>query len=205
MSDFIKVKATGKSLLQRKLSHGVGVNDAWYTLTQKVNGKTITCPAYSKWSGVIARSHSKDFQRKYPTYIKCSVSNEWLTFSNFAKWFDDNNVKGYALDKDLKFKGNKTYSAETCLFVPQSINNLITDRKDSRGEFPKGVSFNSKNSTYIASLSVDGKTIYIGSYETPELAGNAHIKAKNSEIIRKSEQYPEFAKYLINHLTEEAS
>jgi hypothetical protein len=205
MSDFIKVKATSKSLLQRKLAQGVGINDAWYLITQVINGKRVICPIYSKWTGVLARCYSSRFKETNPTYSDCSLSKEWLTFSNFSKWFELNNVDGYALDKDIKIKGNKVYSPDTCLFVPQSINNLILGRGTKGGSLPQGVSFNKLNGRYGAHVAIDSKYAHIGQYATPELASNAYIKAKNAEIMRKSEQYPEFAKYLINHLIEEKS
>ena len=34
------------------------------------------------------------------------------------------NLYGWELDKDILEKGNKTYSPETCCFVPRVINSL---------------------------------------------------------------------------------
>lgn len=49
----------------------------------------------------------------------CSVCEEWLTFSNFKRWMEQQDYEGKALDKDLLVSQNKTYSSETCVFVPR--------------------------------------------------------------------------------------
>lgn len=46
-------------------------------------------------------------------------------FSNFAEWFDKHHVEGWELDKDILVSGNRTYSPETCCFVPHEINVLF--------------------------------------------------------------------------------
>lgn len=57
-----------------------------------------------------------------PTYEGCTVCDEWLYFSNFKKWFDENYIEGFQLDKDIIIRGNKVYSPQTCCFVPKEIN-----------------------------------------------------------------------------------
>ena len=49
----------------------------------------------------------------------CSVCEEWKHFSNFKKWFDENYIEGFDIDKDILIKGNKVYSPEACSFVPR--------------------------------------------------------------------------------------
>ena len=149
---------------------------------------------------MLERCYSSKCQAKNPTYKECTVIKEWLTFSNFAAWHELNCVKGYDLDKDIKVKGNKVYGPESCLFIPKCINYLLTDHKSARGDYPQGVSFHKSTSKYRAQIRVDGKVRHIGVFTTPEQASAAYIKAKNSEIKRKCEQYPEFAEYLIKHL-----
>ena len=43
------------------------------------------------------------------------------------------------MDKDILVKGNKVYSPDTCRFVPQYINSLLTNAAAIRGELPCGV------------------------------------------------------------------
>lgn len=200
MQVFIKKQANKLSLSMRKPVFGVGVNDSWYMTVQKVNDKLVTCPVYAKWKNMITRCYDPKHQEKYPTYKGCEACKEWLTFSNFAGWFNENYIEGYALDKDIIKKGNKVYSPDSCLFIPSCINNLLLDSGASRGECPTGTSLNKNTGKYKAYLSIDSARKHIGFFKTPEEAHEAYIKAKNSEIMRKCEQYPDLSRYLINHL-----
>ena len=133
----------------KKLVCGVGVNDADYAVA---NYETISCadgkqkrkqvwlcPYYERWTHMLARCYSTKTQERYPTYIDCSVSKEWHTFSSFKSWMEKQDWKNKQLDKDLLFEGNKVYSAETCVFVTQTVNSFTTDRGSDRGEWLIGV------------------------------------------------------------------
>ena len=85
----------------------------------KYNSK---CKSYGIWRGIFKRCYCPKTQVRQPTYKDCTVATDWHNFQNFAKWFDENYVEGYDLDKDIKFNGNKLYSAETCLFVSHQEN-----------------------------------------------------------------------------------
>jgi len=197
---FQKIPASKNSLDQRKLIYGVGINDADYITRIKVDGKKVTCPAYQKWLSMFVRCYSAKHHERQPTYKGCKVCPEWLTFSKFASWYDVNNVDGWHLDKDIKSVGNKVYSAENCLFVPPCINAFLNDHAAKRGEYPQGVNFINESGRFRARITIDGKVNQIGCYDTPELARVAYVVAKNEEIKRKCEEFPQFAKYLIKHL-----
>ena len=136
-----------------KLVYGVGINDADYVVkkmeTIEVNGVrkqrlVWECPYYRAWKDMLTRCYSSKFQEKKPTYIGCSVSEEWLRFSNFKRWMDKQDFEGKQLDKDLLFAGNKVYSGETCIFVTSTVNNFTTDRGNDRGEWLIGVNWNKR-------------------------------------------------------------
>ncbi len=131
---------------KNKLVQGVGVNDYEEAIT--VSGKHID--SYSCWSRMLKRCYSSKYQSRNPTYAGCSVCGEWLIFSNFKNWYDINYRVEFELDKDILVEGNKVYSPDTCCFVPQYLNKLLTDRGRTRGDLPVGVS--------IKSLVVKGKT-----------------------------------------------
>ena len=133
-----------------KLVCGVGINDSDYATrkfeTIVVNGKQKrkliwACPFYQTWKSMLERCYSTKYQDKYPTYKGCSVSKEWLTFSNFRAWMMTQDWQNNQLDKDLLFEGNKVYSSETCVFVSGIVNNFTIDRGASRGEFLIGVAW----------------------------------------------------------------
>ena len=121
-----------------KLIYGVGFNDRKY-LT-KVNGKHLR--EYLIWREAIARCYSPIFQKKRPTYVGCSASENFKSYSYFYEWCQTQigfGKKGFELDKDLIFKGNKIYSEDTCLFLPSELNSLLTSNKAGRGTLPIGV------------------------------------------------------------------
>ena len=149
--------------MDKKL-YGVGINDADYVV--RPNGKIDA--AYSRWSCMLFRCYSEKYHAKQPTYADCLVCDEWLIFSNFKRWFDENYVEGYQLDKDILFKGNKVYSPETCCFVPKEINCILEASNKSRGDTPVGV-FRRGNS-FLSYSKVNGKRVYFGSYKTAEEA-----------------------------------
>lgn len=203
LDDLRKKGASKASLAQRKPLYGVGINDAEYDVNPVVDGKHLMCPTYRKWRNMLSRCYSPKYQREQSTYKGCTVCDSWLTFSVFAAWFKENNTADYQLDKDIKIKGNKVYSPETCLLVTRCINLLLTDSAAKRGNCPQGVNFHKAKGKCRAQIRIDGKQNHLGYFPTPEKAREAYVTAKNKEIKRKCNQYPQLAKYLINHLSDE--
>ena len=141
--------------------------------------------SYKHWRSMNLRCYSKKYHERYPTYIGCTVCDEWKTHSGFKKWFDRNYIKGYSLDKDILIKGNKIYSPSTCCFVPVQINNIVIKRKKGRGELPIGVGY--MNGRYRSFLH---KT-HLGMFDSPIEAFNAYKKAKEKEINEIANDYYE--------------
>lgn len=142
----------------KKLVYGVGINDADY-VTQRfetigyVNGKqkqklVWICPYYKSWRDMLKRCYSTKYHQQYPTYKGCSVSEDWLAFSNFKAWMEKQDWEGKHLDKDILFEGNKVYGAETCVFVTLTTNNFTTDRGNDRGEWLIGVYWNKREEKF---------------------------------------------------------
>ena len=94
----------------RKLVCGVGINDADYAVVEwetigYVNGKqnqkrVWECPYYKVWGSMLKRCYSDKYQERYQTYKGCTVSEEWLTFSNFKNWMEKQDWEGKHLDKE---------------------------------------------------------------------------------------------------------
>lgn len=163
----------------------------------KENGKTLK--TYTTWRCMLRRCYDKKEHEKYPTYKDCKVCDEWLYYPNFKEWYKENyyEIEGQkmCLDKDILFKGNKTYSPETCVFVPNDINMLFVKCDAIRGDFPIGVSWDKKNKKYICHCSIfnigtsEYKTKHLGLYNTPEEAFIAYKKAKEDNIKQVADYY----------------
>lgn len=150
---------TRKLTKSRRLLYGVGINDADYTCSTGVgvNGKwkvTWSCPYMVTWKSMLARCYSAVHQKTHPTYIGCTVCEEWLTFSNFKAWMEKQDWKGRHLDKDLLTKGNRVYSPDTCIFVPNDVNQLVSHKK--KGVLPLGIQYEKDRGLYRALCKVGG-------------------------------------------------
>jgi len=81
------------------------------------------------WKDMLCRCYNDKWKEKHPYYDDCSVCSEWLNYSNFEKWFNNNYYKidgeTMNLDKDILVKGNRIYSPNTCCFVPHRINAIL--------------------------------------------------------------------------------
>lgn len=138
---------------------------------------------YVCWYHMLSRCKGRFRHRDIPTYLGCSYAPEWESYDNFADWASqqvgalakDESGRHFHLDKDILVKGNKTYSPETCVFVPQTLNTFLTLRQRCRGKYPLGVYFKKKNSQFCAQIALDtGQQKYLGLFPTAELAFQAY-------------------------------
>jgi len=143
--------------------------------------------AYVKWKSMIQRCVDKKIHKKIPSYIGCYIDKDWHNFQNFAKWYYENYIDGFELDKDILFKGNKCYSANTCCFVPKEINVLLTLRKNKRGNYPIGVS--EKKGRFVSIVNISGEQIHLGMFSTIDEAFNSYKKAKEIYIKKTALKY----------------
>ena len=176
---------------------GVGVTGQgeYSHLVRNINGKHTK--VYSVWHDMLGRCYNKKYQEKKPTYIGCTVCEEWHNFQNFAKWYEENyyevNNEEMALDKDILIKGNKIYSPQTCIFVPKRINSLFINAKGRRGNYPIGVSWIERDRVFRSYCSkyINGKNknIYLGSYHSIEEAFMAYKNFKEKYIKEVADEY----------------
>lgn len=152
--------------------------------------------SYNVWIDMIRRCYNPKCYEKYPTYKECFVCDEWHNYQNFAKWYEENyyeiNNQRMHLDKDILHKGNKLYSKENCIFVPENINNLFVKCNSTRGDLPIGVTYDKRNEKYSARYDVNGKKIYLGLYNTPQEAFQAYKKFKENYIKQVADEYKEY-------------
>ena len=174
----------------RKLVFGVGNNNADYVVQIKETigyegGKqkqkqVWICPCYRAWKNMLKRCYSAKEQERNPTYKGCSVSDDWLTFSNFKAWMEKQQWEGLHLDKDLLFEGNKLYSPDTCVFVSQMLNKFTTDRGATRGEWLIGVNWDKGTNKFKSQCSnpFTNKNEHLGLFTCEQEAHNAWLKRK---------------------------
>ena len=198
MKEFTRIPANKISISGRKIIYGVAINDAEYMIKQIVNGREVVCKSYKRWSHMIERCYSSKLHKRFSTYKDCTVCDEWLSFSNFKVWDDENYIEGFELDKDLKVVGNKIYSPETCLFVSPSINKFMIARSRRGNTCRVGVTV--RGDEYRARATVNGKRIHLGYFKTEDEAFNEYKIFTNNNIAMVMKDNPEIAKYLEQHL-----
>ncbi|QMR65726.1 hypothetical protein HV220_10725 [Klebsiella grimontii] len=172
--DLIISRSDFESLMEKIPRHskkrlkGMAINDCGHAIELRVGGRSIQHRAYTAWAGMFRRCYEESYQARHPTYFGCSVADEWMSFSTFKRWWDKNYVEGYSLDKDLLAPGNKIYSPEKCVYIPQKLNLFTIDSSAVRGDYPIGVSFCKPKGKYQSTIkNGKGKLISLGYTEDP--------------------------------------
>jgi len=177
-----------------KTVYGIGyLGDGKYKA--KVND--IISVQYYTWHGMLSRCYNEKTLKKQPTYKGCSVAEEWYNFQVFSKWYDEHyyEVDGQtmALDKDIKNKGNKVYSPNNCIIVPQCINTLFVKNDANRGKFPIGVSEKEDKYGFIYRARCNNilinRCVHLGYYTTPEKAYEQYKYYKEQHIKEVADYY----------------
>lgn len=164
--------------------YGVGPYDSYH-------------PAYKKWFQMIRRCYDAKWKAEHRYYDNVTVCEDWLNYQNFAQWYEDHPPyePDYQLDKDLLDHDARTYSPETCSWLPKELNLMISKKESIRGEYPMGVSVDAMNPTkYIARLTdnyrVTGRTyLFYKSFDSPEEAFAAYKVEKEKFVKLQAESY----------------
>ena len=190
MSHIILLKNGNIKCPYERRTFGVGfLGEGKYKMSE--NGKLTD--VYIIWHGILRRCYDPKFHEKHPTYKGCRVEDYLLNFQHMGKWIEDNYYKvpgeKMCLDKDILCKGNKVYSRETCIFVPERINLLFTKRDNDRGKNPIGVSDLPSGNYQAYCNNGYGKTIYLGTYSTKEEAFQVYKNYKEKVIKEVIDSY----------------
>ena len=168
---------------------GVGVVGAKYP--SKING--VQTKEYDLWKSMLRRCYSDKYQKKQPTYEGCQVSDKFKSYEYFYEWCNSQigfGNSGWHLDKDLLTKGNKVYSEDSCVFLPNEINLVLTKCTASRGEYLIGVSWSDTSKSFIARVRKNkGKQEFLGYFKTEIEAFKAYKQAKESYLKEQAEKY----------------
>ena len=179
---------------------GIGEYNAYdYSNNKKINHKEI----YEVWRNMFERCYAnRENYKNWDSYKDVFVDKSFHCFQDFSSWYNDNkwinNIK-LCLDKDILKKGNKIYSKDTCILVPQDINKLFIKNNKARNGLPIGVSL-SKDGKYRARYKKNNKEISLGTYANEIDAFLAYKKEKENHIKQVADdyanKYPNFPKRL---------
>lgn len=145
---------------------------------------------YRTWNGMLRRAEPK-YAERYPTYAGTSVATEFHHFAEFSEWAMRQtgwDGEGFQLDKDLLVKGNRVYSSATCVFLPKSVNVLLTRGNGNRGALPIGVKV-FRHSGFSARMKIDGRDTRLGIFKTVGEAFAAYKQAKEENIKHIADRY----------------
>lgn len=137
------------------------------------------------WRAMLERCYAEHLKYRCPSYYGIvTVCEEWHNFQNFAEWYHKNKYEcGERLqcDKDILYPGNKIYSPENCILVPQSINLLFVKHKPNKFGLPQGIS-KTETGKYISSY----KGQSLGTFSTLEGAIDMYDTKKKQDIVMRA-------------------
>lgn len=168
---------------------GVGITGEKYP--SRIKGKKLK--EYVLWHGMLRRCYDHKYQERHPTYLGCQISENFKNYTYFYEWYQNQvgfGQEGFHLDKDLSFKGNKIYSEETCLLLPQELNKLLTTSGGTRGNLPLGVS--GHKGRFLVQCCSAFPERYLGCFNTVEEAFKAYKQVKEAFIKTQAEKWKAF-------------
>lgn len=146
------------------------------------------------WQNILKRCDpSGSYQARNKSYA--GVTNEFESFNSFAGWcqsqFGYGSIEGgkrWHLDKDLLASGRRSYSPDTCVFIPQRMNSLISNAGNHRSnDLPVGVY--SCGARFFSRISNGyGKNLYLGMFNKASEASAAYREAKSLLLIEALEK-----------------
>lgn len=161
-------------------------------------GKSIH-PYYDAWRGAFRRCYSEKEALKYARYKDCEVDEQWFNYQEFCKWTDRQVFHpGYKLDKDLLYPGNKIYGPDTCVYLPNELNCIISSARHRDSNLPVGVSRvvnpAARVKIWTASMSMQGKggtrkSVNLGYFSSVEEASAAYISEKERYVKQRAEYW----------------
>lgn len=116
----------------------------------------------------------------YPMSETFAKYKTWIAWAKDQKGFKevDKFNRPFRLDSDMFSNGEKTYSEDTCVFIPEHLNQIYKtsykDKKELGVDFRKG--------SYRARINMFNKQVIIGTYKREEDAIAAY-RAKRSEYV----------------------
>jgi len=199
--------------VKNKPIQGIGSNKGDYPT--KVGNHFMK--EYQLWVDMLKRCNPT-YHSKVLSYVGNTCSENFKSYTFFYEWCqqqkgfggrESHSLRGsWCLDKDLLTKGNKLYSEDTCVFIPQSVNKLIAKHERQRGDYPIGVNWKKSNNCFIAQC--NGRDVgrkHLGCFQTQEDAFLAYKTFKEALIKQVANEYkdlidPRAYQALLNYTVE---
>ena len=141
---------------------------------------------YHVYRDMIARCAIKRTCKAWDKYGKkgIRVCEEWKGKNGFANFYNWSLAHGYTEEKINgrnrvsidRIDGTKGYSPDNCRWVDYETQNCNLRLKSTNKSGYRGVCFVEKNQKYLATLSIKGKNINLGFYQTKKEA----VEARNA-------------------------
>lgn len=159
-----------------------------------INGKYKHTKEYLVWHSMIARCYNKNYHGN-KVYENVKVCKEWQEFQNFGDWFYSNyyelDNEVVVLEKDFKtfaYNLNKEYSPRNCMFIPQTLNKVITFQHSVSIDLPVGIKSN--GNFYCFSINdKNGTSKYYGGFKTSKEAYEEYLNKTYEKILRYLDEY----------------
>lgn len=165
--------------------YGWGINDYDGVVSQRINGKKVIDPYYSRWISVVQRGNDPKEKARKPSYADVYVSEKWRHFTDFRAWLDTQPYwKELYLDKDILVNNNKEYGPDTCCLVPLYLNMITINGGKQDGQYPTGVSV-----TPFKKFTARCGDVRLGNYSTPQEAHKAWQWEKAKQIENAVNKY----------------
>lgn len=206
VAEMKEVKTGSIKDLEYPSVYEVGIVGSKYPV--RVKGKVLK--EYTLWKGMLERCYSIRTQERHPTYKGCSVSEKFKRYDYFLEWCQDQIgfKNNWCLDKDILIKGNKVYSEDTCVFIPNEVNCVLTKTNRLRGKYPIGVCWRKDVGKFIAQVNRNKcQQDFLGCFDNPTNAFLAYKQAKEDYLKELAEKWkdqidPRAYEALINYQVE---
>lgn len=170
-------------------------NGEWVFYKEQNGVKTITRSGVV-WMNIHKRlRQDKSYERASCLFHDFNRFSEWCQ-SQYGYLLQEDNGKFWSLDKDILREGNKVYSEDTCIFVPQIVNNLFETSEATKGTYCLGA-YLSKNGEKFTSRCRDPflkKVLYLGTHKTELEAHRAWQQCKIGIMRKLANVYKEHGK-----------
>lgn len=153
-----------------------------WVMTYKVDKCRYYTLSGRRWCNMKSRADKFGaYQKGKPSYS--GVTTAFYCFQEFAEWSSiqiGNTNSEWELDKDLLYKDNKSYCADTCVFIPKEVNLFINIKR--RGILPTGVHWKHSHAKFVANCRNPESMKYehLGLFTTVEAAFKAYSNFKSN-------------------------